>query len=152
VTIEPKTISLTFKAVGQTQGSREVEVRARVGRILLRRFYTEGAFVKQGTLLFKIDPVKIDPAPYQAALNRLKGGLEQEEARLEKARGPVSATLGHENGAVRKADLPCNVLSGRRAARGGYEYTERASLSHPAWGNGMEFKRPAHRNHGSSAH
>src|ERR1051325_7071902 len=80
VTIAPKTIPVTFEAVGQTAGSREVEVRARVGGILLRRFYDEGEFVKQGTLLFKIDP-----APYQATLNRLKGILEQEEAQLDKA-------------------------------------------------------------------
>ena len=79
-TITATSIPVTFEAVGQTEGSREVEVRARVGGILLRRFYTEGDFVKQGALLFKIDP-----APYEAALARLKGGLEQEQAQLEKA-------------------------------------------------------------------
>jgi membrane fusion protein (multidrug efflux system) len=80
LTVAPKTIPVTFEAVGQTEGSREVEVRARVGGILLRRFYNEGEFVKQGTLLYKIDP-----APYQAALDRLKGALAQEEAQLDKA-------------------------------------------------------------------
>ena len=81
ITIAPKTLPVTFEAVGQTEGSREVEVRARVGGILLRRFYNEGSWVKQGTPLFKIDP-----APYEAALNKLKGTLEQEEAQLEKAK------------------------------------------------------------------
>ena len=81
ITIAPKTLPVTFEAVGQTDGSREVEVRSRVGGILLRRFYSEGNWVKQGTLLFKIDP-----APYEAALNKLKGTLEQEEAQLEKAK------------------------------------------------------------------
>jgi membrane fusion protein, multidrug efflux system len=81
ITIEPRTLPVTFEAVGQTEGSREVEVRARVGGILLRRFYTEGSWVKQGTPLFKIDP-----APYEAALNKLKGTLAQEEAQLEKAK------------------------------------------------------------------
>ena len=61
--VEPQNLPVTFEAVGQTEGSREVEVRARVGGILLRRAYTEGNFVKQGTLLFKIDP-----APYEAAV------------------------------------------------------------------------------------
>ena len=74
-TIAPQTLPVTFEAVGQTEGSREVEVRARVGGILLRRFYTEGSWVKRGTQLFKIDS-----APYEAALNKLKGTLEQEEA------------------------------------------------------------------------
>jgi membrane fusion protein (multidrug efflux system) len=81
VTIVPKTLPVTFEAVGQTEGSREVEVRSRVGGILLRRLYTEGSWVNRGTLLFKIDP-----APYEAALNKLKGTLEQEEAQLEKAK------------------------------------------------------------------
>ena len=81
ITIAPKTLPVTFEAVGQTEGSREVEVRARVGGILLRRFYNEGSWVKQGTALFKIDP-----APYEAALNKLNGTLEQEEAQLEKAK------------------------------------------------------------------
>ena len=81
VTIVPKTLPVTFEAVGQTEGSREVEVRSRVGGILLRRLYTEGSWVNRGTLLFKIDA-----APYEAALNKLKGTLEQEEAQLEKAR------------------------------------------------------------------
>lgn len=80
VTVAPQTIAVTFEAIGQTEGSREVELRARVGGILLRHAYTEGSFVKEGTLLFKIDP-----APYEAALNRLKGVLAQEEAQLEKA-------------------------------------------------------------------
>ena len=80
-TVAPQTLPVTFEAVGQTEGSREVEVRARVGGILLRRFYTEGSWVKRGTQLFKIDP-----APYEAALNKLKGTLEQEEAQLEKAK------------------------------------------------------------------
>ena len=48
---------------------------------MLRRYYSEGAFVKQGTLL-----IKIDPAPYEAALNKVKGILKQEEAQLEKAK------------------------------------------------------------------
>jgi membrane fusion protein (multidrug efflux system) len=81
ITIAPQTLPVTFEAVGQTEGSREVEVRARVGGILLHRFYTEGSWVKRGTQLFKIDP-----APYEAALNKLKGTLEQEEAQLEKAK------------------------------------------------------------------
>jgi membrane fusion protein, multidrug efflux system len=37
--------------------------------------------VKRGTLLFKIDP-----APYEATLNKLKGTLAQEEAQFEKAK------------------------------------------------------------------
>jgi membrane fusion protein (multidrug efflux system) len=58
-TVSPRSLRVSFDAVGQTAGSREVEVRARVGGILQEQPYTEGAWVKAGTVLFKIDP-----APY----------------------------------------------------------------------------------------
>lgn len=67
--------------MGQTAGSREVEVRARVGGILLRRNYEEGSRVRQGDLMFEIDP-----APYQAALEQAKGALGQAEATLSQAK------------------------------------------------------------------
>lgn len=58
-------------------GSRDVQVRARVGGILLERAYQEGAEVKAGDLLFRIDP-----EPYQVRLARSQAQLHQEEARL----------------------------------------------------------------------
>ncbi len=46
VSVAPRTLEQTFEYVGQTAGSREVEVRARVTGILLSRNFTEGAPVK----------------------------------------------------------------------------------------------------------
>ena len=74
-------IPLDMAFMGQTAGSREVEVRARVGGILLRRNYEEGGRVRQGDLMFEIDP-----APYQAALEQAKGTLGQAEATLDQAK------------------------------------------------------------------
>lgn len=74
-------IPLEMAFMGQTAGSREVEVRARVGGILLRRNYEEGSRVRQGQLMFEIDP-----APYQAALEQAKGALAQAEASLAQAK------------------------------------------------------------------
>lgn len=74
-------IPLHMAFMGQTAGSREVEVRARVGGILLRRAYEEGRPVRQGELMFEIDP-----APYQAALEQAKGTLGQAEATLAQAK------------------------------------------------------------------
>lgn len=65
---------------GQVEGTREVEVRARVTGILLAQSYREGEFVKAGTILFKIDP-----APYEIALSLAKAQLAQEQARAEQA-------------------------------------------------------------------
>ncbi|WP_043645693.1 efflux RND transporter periplasmic adaptor subunit [Fundidesulfovibrio putealis] len=74
-------IPLDLEYVGQVSGSREVQVRARVGGILLRRAYEEGAKVRQGDLLFEIDP-----EPLKAALEQAKGALGQSEARLASAK------------------------------------------------------------------
>ncbi|RXZ44072.1 efflux RND transporter periplasmic adaptor subunit [Crenobacter cavernae] len=76
-----KDVPVPFEFVGQTAGSREVEVRARVGGILLKRAYTEGKSVKQGDLLFQIDP-----AQFQAALDQAQGALKVEEAQRARTR------------------------------------------------------------------
>jgi membrane fusion protein (multidrug efflux system) len=80
-TVTRADIPLEMAYMGQTAGSREVEVRARVGGILLRRNYEEGSRVRQGDLMFEIDP-----APYQAALEQAKGALGQAEATLSQAK------------------------------------------------------------------
>jgi membrane fusion protein, multidrug efflux system len=79
-TVTRTNVPLEMAFMGQTAGSREVEVRARVGGILLRRNYEEGARVRQGDLMFEIDP-----APYQAALEQAQGLLGQAEAKLAQA-------------------------------------------------------------------
>ena len=63
VTVQAKDAPLTFEYTGQTAGSRETEVRARVGGILMKRLYQEGDAVKAGQPLFQIDR-----APYEIAL------------------------------------------------------------------------------------
>ncbi len=80
-TVAPQSLEETFDYVGQTAGSREVEVRARVTGILLSRNFTEGAPVKQGQSLYTIDP-----APFEAAANRAAADLAGAEARLEQAK------------------------------------------------------------------
>jgi membrane fusion protein (multidrug efflux system) len=79
-TVNRADIPLRMAYMGQTAGSREVEVRARVAGILLHRNYEEGRPVRQGDLMFEIDP-----APYQAALEQAKGALGQAEAKLTQA-------------------------------------------------------------------
>jgi len=77
-TAQRQTLPVTWEYVGQTAGSREVEVRARVTGILLSRNFKEGERVKQGQSLFTIDP-----KPFEAALARAVADLAAAEARLE---------------------------------------------------------------------
>lgn len=81
VTVQPQALPVSFEYVGQTAGSREVEVRARVTGILLSRNFEEGRPVKKGQSLYTIDP-----APIQAALNRAEADVAAAQARLEQAR------------------------------------------------------------------
>jgi membrane fusion protein (multidrug efflux system) len=55
VTVQPRTIEAGYEYVGQTAGSRETEVRARITGIVENRLYEEGSRVKAGTPLFQID-------------------------------------------------------------------------------------------------
>ncbi|MFM5855582.1 efflux RND transporter periplasmic adaptor subunit [Aeromonas rivipollensis] len=87
-TVTPADVPLTTEVVGETAGFREIDVRSRVGGILLKRTYVEGQPVTEGQELFLIDP-----APYQAALEQAQGSLAQEQARLNKARADKDRTI-----------------------------------------------------------
>lgn len=80
VTVRPHAVPVSYDYVGQTAGSREVEVRARVTGILLSRNFREGAAVKAGQSLFTIDP-----APFKVALARAEADLAAARARGEQA-------------------------------------------------------------------
>lgn len=81
ITVEARTLPAPIDYTGQTAGSREVEVRARVNGILQSRNFTEGARVAKGQSLYTIDP-----APFAAAVARAEADLASAEARAEQAR------------------------------------------------------------------
>ena len=85
--LKPQDVPLTFEFAARAQGSKETEVRARVGGILLKRNYIEGSEVKEGQVLFEIDP-----EPYQVALNQAKANLEQTQAELKNAKIQLDRT------------------------------------------------------------
>ena len=64
--VAPRDFPAAFEYVGQTLGSKDVEVRARVTGIIEKRLYQEGTPVKAGQLLFTIDP-KVYAAQVAAA-------------------------------------------------------------------------------------
>lgn len=80
IEVAPKDVPVTFEAVGRTEGSREVQVRARVAGILERQLYKEGERVKEGTPLFRIER-----APFEIELQQARAALAQEIARRDLA-------------------------------------------------------------------
>jgi membrane fusion protein (multidrug efflux system) len=70
--------------IGQTRGSTEIEVRARVEGFLESVDYREGSMVQKGQLLYTIDP-----RPLEANLAQAKGVQAEAEAQLARARQDV---------------------------------------------------------------
>src|ERR1700738_2649829 len=68
-------VPLLMVYAGRVVGFRNVEIRAQVGGILLKREFAEGARVDKDQVLFRIDP-----RPYQIALERATAQLAQAEA------------------------------------------------------------------------
>lgn len=77
VTVQPTTVPVVAELPGRTSAFLNAQVRARVDGIVLRREFTEGADVKAGQRLYKIDP-----APYIAALNNAKATLAKAQANV----------------------------------------------------------------------
>ncbi|WP_134500324.1 efflux RND transporter periplasmic adaptor subunit [Microvirga pakistanensis] len=80
VTVQPAEVPYPVEYAGRVAGFRDVEVRPRVGGLLLERRFEEGARVKEGDVLFRIDP-----ATYEVALNRAQAQLQQAQATLRQA-------------------------------------------------------------------
>jgi membrane fusion protein (multidrug efflux system) len=78
--VQAKEVPVTYEYAARVSAYREVQVRARVGGILLKRSFTEGSMVKAGQVLFEIDP-----APFEAELARAKAQQQQAEAQYNQA-------------------------------------------------------------------
>ena len=75
-----KDVPIFFEAVGQTRGSEEVEIRARVEGYLTQMSFREGGWVDKGQLLYVIDP-----QPFEAALAQANADLAAAKANAGKA-------------------------------------------------------------------
>jgi len=75
VTLHKGDVPITLAYAGRVAGYRTVEVRPQVSGVIMKREFTEGDRVKQGDVLFRIDP-----RPYQAALDRAAAQLAQARA------------------------------------------------------------------------
>lgn len=75
VTANPQTVPLQRDMVGRLAPFRSSDVRARVPGVLIKRVYQEGSDVKEGQVLFQIDP-----APLQAALSASQAQLASAQA------------------------------------------------------------------------
>ncbi|WP_162095476.1 efflux RND transporter periplasmic adaptor subunit [Pseudomonas chlororaphis] len=80
-TIETRPLSISSELSGRIAAPRIAEVRARVAGVVLQRTFREGTDVKQGDVLFRIDP-----APFKADLDSALASLRKAEANAFQAR------------------------------------------------------------------
>src|SRR5215469_13900947 len=80
VKVEQEDVPIYGEWIGTLDGLVNADVRAEVTGYLMKQAYQEGSFVKQGQLLFQIDP-----RPFHAALDQAEGQLAQAKAMLANA-------------------------------------------------------------------
>ena len=76
ITVTQQTIPFVPSFVAQTESSQQVDIVPRVSGFLDKIAYLEGELVKEGQILFQLDP-----KPFQAQLEAARGGLQAQQAR-----------------------------------------------------------------------
>ena len=101
ITVETRDIPYVPNFVAQTESSQQVNIVARVSGFLNKIAYKEGEVVKQGQLLFELDP-----APFQAQLQAARGEVQAQQARFTTAQANLSRVkpLAQDN-ALSQSDL-----------------------------------------------
>lgn len=81
VELRPRTVEIERELTGRTTAYRWAEVRPEVSGILKELCFTEGAMVKEGDVLYRIEP-----DTYRAALHKARADLASAEANLKVTR------------------------------------------------------------------
>lgn len=82
--IKPERVSITTELSGRVSASLVAEVRPQVGGIIEQMLFSEGSEVKQGDILYQIDP-----AMYRATYDSAKAALTRAESVLPSALAKV---------------------------------------------------------------
>lgn len=99
VEIKPRPAQLYADKVGEVRGSQEVDLRARVSGVLIKKHFDDGALVTEGQLLFSIDA-----RDYRAQVASAQAQLAAAEANLARSQQDVDryAPLLAENAISRQ--------------------------------------------------
>jgi membrane fusion protein (multidrug efflux system) len=132
-TVSKRDLPLFLEAVGSLDGYVNADLRARVRGVLAGQHYKDGAQVKQGQLLFTLEP-----AEYATALASAKAGVARAEAaqsrnrtQFERAKGLIQSGMTSQqeldNAQAAAADADAQVESAKAAleqARLSLSYTQ----------------------------
>jgi membrane fusion protein (multidrug efflux system) len=84
VTVAPASVPIEIELSGRLEPIRTAQVRARVTGVVQKRLFAEGAVVQAGQSLYRIDP-----APYQAALESAQAAQAKADATLAQAQSTL---------------------------------------------------------------
>lgn len=112
-------VPVTLELVGQTRGSRDIPIRARVQGFLEGMTFTEGGPVEEGQLLYTIDP-----SPFEAKVVEAQGLVAEARTQVAKARADLERIRPlAEIRAVSEQDLD-GAVAAYEASRGKLQATE----------------------------
>jgi membrane fusion protein, multidrug efflux system len=86
VIVQPTSAEITTELGGRVTAFQMSEVRPQVGGIIRRRFFVEGALVRQGQTLYQIDPSLYQAAAAEARANRDSAKANAEATRIRAQR------------------------------------------------------------------
>ena len=81
VAVRPQPVALTTELPGRTTAYRAADIRPQVSGLLEKRLFSEGADVTAGQVLYRIDP-----APFQAAVDSAAANLLAQQKAADRAR------------------------------------------------------------------
>jgi len=123
-----KDVPVQGEWIGTLEGYVNAQISPQVNGYLIRQDYHEGALVKQGQVLFEIDP-----RPFQAMLDQAKGQLAQAEAQMANAELNVKRDIPEaEAHAIPQSQLDTDTQSLRgaeAAVEAGQAAVEQAELN-----------------------
>ncbi|KQT17230.1 RND transporter [Methylobacterium sp. Leaf399] len=122
VTVKPQPIPYQRDLPGRVAPMRIAEVRARVGGLVVKRTFEQGSQVKEGDVLYKIDPApyQVDLASAEAVLARTEAALvlaSQQAERLETLLSRQTASQAQYDSAYAAQKQAEAEVAGAKASR-----------------------------------
>jgi len=90
-TAEAKTLPIEIHAIGNVEAYNTISVKSQIGGILMNVNFKEGDPVRQGQLLFEIDP-----RPYEEAIKQIEANLQRDDALAKQAEANLARDVAEE--------------------------------------------------------
>ena len=90
-TVGTRDVPVEIQVIGNVEAYNTINVVAQVSGQLMEAAFNEGDYVKKNDLLFKIDP-----RPYEAAIQQAQANIERDKAMLAQAQANLSRDKAQE--------------------------------------------------------